>query len=287
MPNDSRRPVAVVTGSSTGIGYAVSQRLARDGFHVVATMRTPANCDLEAWASSEGLSLETAAMDVTSDESVASVFADVLARPGRVEVLVANAGVGGSGGSLESTPLDAYRETMETNFFGVARCVKAVLPTMREGQSGTIVAMSSQAGRLAFPVMSAYVSSKWALEGLMESLAYSVTPFGVRVAIIEPGTILTPIFGKGDLGTHPDYQSAVDVTVGQLVFDLERGSDPSVVADCVSNAISTDAPELRYLVGQGADRNLRVRGSMTDQQYMEISRLSVAEQLAILLDGEI
>jgi len=169
----------------------------------------------------------------------------------------------------------------------VARCVKAVLPTMREGQSGTIVAMSSQAGRLAFPVMSAYVSSKWALEGLMESLAYSVTPFGVRVAIIEPGTILTPIFGKGDLGTHPDYQSAVDVTVGQLVFDLERGSDPSVVADCVSNAISTDAPELRYLVGQGADRNLRVRGSMTDQQYMEISRLSVDEQLAILLDGEI
>jgi len=280
-------PVAVVTGSSSGIGYAVAQRLARDGFHVVATMRSPGASDLADWARTENLSLEVGSLDVTSDASTEALFESIFERLGRVDVLVANAGVGGRGGPLETATLEDLRETMETNFFGAARCIKAVVPSMREHGSGTIIAMSSQAGRLGFPVMSAYVASKWALEGLMESLAYSVTPLGIRVAIVEPGTILTPIFGKGDLGSHEAYQTSADVVLQQIVHDLQRGSDPSVVADCVSEAISTSEPKLRYLTGQGAERNIRVRQSMNDEDYINLSRLPASEQLAILLDGEI
>ena len=153
---------------------------------------------------------------------------------------------------------------------------------MREAQSGTVVITSSQAGRIAPAAMFAYVSSKWALEGAMESFAASVAPFGIRVAIIEPGTILTPIFSKGDLGPPSAYQSSTDAVLGQIVHDLQRGSDPSVVADCVSEAISTDTPTLRYLVGQGAERNIRVR----DEEYVALHRLPVDDHIAILIDGE-
>lgn len=278
--------IAVVTGSSTGIGRATVLRLARDGHHVVATMRQPDGSDLTELAVSESLSIETAALDVVSDDSVDQLFSDVFERHGRVDVLVANAGIGGSGGPLEMASLDDLRDAMETNLFGAVRCVKAVLPSMRERGSGSIVAMSSQAGRLAPATMPAYVASKWALEGAMESLAASVAPFGIRVSIIEPGVILTPIFGKGDLGPPSPYQPATDVFLQTLMHDLERGSDPSVVADCVSHAITTDRPQLRYPTGQGAERNLRVRASMTDQEYVELSRLPVAEQVERLLDGE-
>lgn len=283
---DDGTPIAVVTGSSTGIGHATALRLARDGFHVIATMRNPDASDLGELAAAEGATLETAALDVDSDESVDALFADVLRRHGHVDALVANAGVGGGGGPVEMASLDHFRDTMETNFFGAIRCTKAVLPSMRERGTGTIVAMSSQAGRLAPSTMPAYVASKWALEGAMESLACSVAPFGIRVAIIEPGVILTPIFGKGDAGPPSPYQDATDVFLKTLLHDLAQGSDPSVVADCVSHAITTDDPQLRYPVGQGAERNLRVRASMTDQAYVDLNRLPVAEQVDRLLDGE-
>jgi len=283
---DEGTPIAVVTGSSTGIGHATALRLARDGFHVIATMRNPDASDLGELASAEGATLETAALDVDSDESVDALFEGVLGRHGHVDALVVNAGVGGGGGPVEIASLDHFRDAMETNFFGAIRCTKAVLPSMRERGSGTIVAMSSQAGRLASPTMPAYAASKCALEGAMESLACSVAPFGIRVAIIEPGVILTPIFGKGDVGPPSPYQDATDVFLKRLMFDLAHGSDPSVVADCVSHAIATDDPKLRYPVGQGAERNLRVRASMTDQEYVDLHRLAVDEQIARLLDGE-
>ena len=283
---DAVTGIAIVTGSSTGIGYATVLRLARDGFHVAATMRRPEGSDLVDIAAAEGLSIEVAALDVTSDASVDDLFADVYRRHGRVDVLVANAGIGAQPGALEMVPLDSFRDAMETNFFGALRCVKAVVPAMREQGSGVIVAMSSQAGRIARPTMPAYVASKWALEGAMEALASSVAPFGVRVALIEPGTISTPIFSKGELGPPSPYETAADVFLQTLLFEIERASDASVVADCVSEAISTPTPMLRYLTGQGAERNIRVRASMTDEEYRDLSLLPVAEQVSRLLDGE-
>ena len=170
---------------------------------------------------------------------------------------------------------------METNFFGVMRCIKAVLPQMRERGSGTVVGISSQAGRIAPATMPAYVASKWALEGALESLAAGVTTSGVRVAIIEPGTILTPIFTKADLQPGLDaYEPVREVFMGMLMHDLERGSDPSVVAECIVAAISTDDPKLRYLVGQGADRNVGLRDSLGDDAYLALQLLPVDEQIA-------
>ncbi|HYN31099.1 MAG TPA: SDR family NAD(P)-dependent oxidoreductase [Ilumatobacteraceae bacterium] len=290
MDNVNAGAVAVVTGASTGIGEATALRLARDGYRVVATMRRPEVSGLPDIASAESLHIDVAALDVDSDESVAGLFADVVERLGPVEVLVANAGVGGNGGPMESASLDVFRSTMETNFFGAIRCVKAVLVPMRERGAGTIVAVTSQAGRLAPPTMPAYVASKWALEGAMESLAGSVAPFGVRVAIIEPGCILTPIFSKAAEGEQPavpaPYQPQIDAFLTGLFHDLARGDDPSVVADCIAEAITTDDPRLRYLVGQGAGRNIAVRASLTDEEYIGLNLLSADEQMAIQLAGE-
>ncbi len=277
---------ALVTGSSTGIGYATALRLAREGAQVIATMRDPHASDLDEVAAREGLSIELAPLDVTSDAGVATVFEDVTRRYGPLDVLVANAGVGGSGGAVETTSLDVFRETMETNFFGALRCVKAVVPGMRSRGRGTIIATSSQAGRIAFPMMSAYVASKWALEGAMESLAASLSPFGVRVVIIEPGTILTPIFGKGDLGDSPDYADLATATVGMMMHDITHGSDPEVVADCIANAITSDAPHLRYLVGQGAERNVRVREELGDDGFVSLWAQPAETIVASLLAGE-
>ncbi len=277
----TERHVAVVTGASTGIGEATALRLARDGYVVVATMRTPDRSSLTEAAASEGLELTTTALDVNSDHSVDAAFVDIFDRFGRVDVLVANAGVGGSGGTVEEAALDDFRTAMETNFYGALRCIQAVLPSMRERGSGSIIGMSSQAGRIAAPTMPAYVASKWALEGVLESLAASVVGAGVRVAIIEPGVILTPIFAKAELRPGLDaYQPARDAFMGLLMHDLERGSDPSVVADCVADAITTDEPKLRYLVGQGADRNVGLRESLGDEAYLAIHLLPVDEQIA-------
>jgi NAD(P)-dependent dehydrogenase (short-subunit alcohol dehydrogenase family) len=273
--------VAVVTGASSGIGQATALRLARDGYHVVATMRSPDGSRLAETAAAESLVIDIARLDVDSDESVSVSFRDVFERHGRVDLLVANAGVGGGGGPMETATMDHYRDAMETNFFGALRCIKEVLPSMRERGSGMIVAVSSQAGRVAPAIMSAYVASKWALEGALESLASSVAPFGIRVAIIEPGVILTPIFSKGEgVAVSAPYQPAADAFMGMFMHDLERASDPSVVADCIADAVTTDNPMLRYLVGQGAERNIAVRESMTDEEYIGLSLLPVEDQIA-------
>jgi NAD(P)-dependent dehydrogenase (short-subunit alcohol dehydrogenase family) len=273
--------VAVVTGASTGIGAATALRLARDGYHVIATMRNPDASPLAESAAAESLSLDVARLDVDSDGSVSAAFGEVFERHGRVDLLVANAGVGGGGGPMETATIDDFRNTMETNFFGAIRCIKQVLPSMRERGSGTIVAVSSQAGRVAHAVMPAYAASKWALEGAMESLASSVAPFGIRVAVIEPGVILTPIFSKGDGGAVPaPYQPALDALMGILMHDLARASDPSVVAECIADAATTENPKFRHLVGQGAARNVALRASLTDEEYIGLGLLPADEQVA-------
>ena len=182
---------AVVTGSSTGIGYAIALRLARDGHHVIATMRNPSSSDIADVAKDEGLDLETKALDVCSDESVAALFGGIT----DVDILVNNAGIS-IGRAVEEASLDDFRQTMETNFFGTIRCTKAVLPKMRERMSGCIATVTSQAGRLAVPTLSPYAASKWALEAAMEALAAETAMFGMRVVLIEPGAILTPIVGR-------------------------------------------------------------------------------------------
>ena len=260
--------VSLITGSSTGIGYATALRLALDGHDVIATMRTPDACDLASVASAEGLKLEMRALDVTSTEDVDSVMKAVAADHGPIDVLVNNAGISLSG-TVEEAPIEAFESVIETNYFGAIRCTKAVLPSMRERGSGCIVSVTSQGGRVSVPTLSTYCGSKFALEAVMEALAVEVAGHGIRVAIIEPGAIITPIIQKAK--PPPDntpYPLIYNRFMTLAFHDFGRGSSADVVADCISEAISTDQPKLRWAVGQGAERNLATRASMSDEEVI-------------------
>ncbi|MEY2470155.1 MAG: hypothetical protein QOF21_2853 [Actinomycetota bacterium] len=263
--------VALVTGCSTGIGYATALRLARDGHHVVATMRTPDACDLAVVAKTEGLPVEVRALDVNDGDAVDAVVADALKAHGAVDVLVNNAGVGGSGHASEEEGVEGFRAVLETNLFGALRCTQAVLPSMRERGSGWIVNITSEAGQIVAPGMAPYCASKWALEAASEALAIEVASLGIRVAIIEPGTIMTPIWGKADL-TPPTgaYAPVRNRLVAFIMADLAHASAASEVADCVAEAITTNPPRLRWLVGHGAQRNIAARAGLTDEEYVEL-----------------
>lgn len=272
---------ALVTGTSTGIGYATALRLARDGHYVVASMRNPDGSDLAARAAAERLSLETIALDVVGPD-VEDRVADVVARLGGIDVLVNNAGIG-DGGVVEETELEVYRRVMETNFFGPMRCIKTVLPSMRARGDGAIVNVTSQAGVLQLPVMSAYCASKHALEAAGGSLAVEVAPFGIRVANIEPGAIMTAIWSKVDMAppTGPYVPILRRLTMATIA-DVSRASSADEVADCIAEAIVTDTPRLQWLVGQGAERNVEVRRSMTSQAYIDMWNLDDEEEFARL-----
>ena len=278
--------VTVITGCSTGIGYATALRLARDGHHVVATMRTPDASDLGTVAKDQNLDVEVRALDVNDGDEVEALFADVIASKGGVDVLVNNAGVGvppvrgdGTGGVVEEMTLEEYRFVMETNFFGAMRCINAVLPSMRERGSGAIVNVTSQAGRLATPSMSAYCASKWALEAASESLAIEVAPFGIRVALIEPGMILTAIWSKVDLARPTGPYVPIRNRLARMVLEeMKHGSPSEEVADCIAEAITAEPPKLRWLVGQGAERNIANRAAMSDEEWIRLWSASEDEE---------
>ena len=261
---------SVVTGCSTGIGYATALRLGRGGHQVVATMRNPAACDIAEVAAAEGLALEVRPLDVDDDASVEALFGDLLA-DGPVDVLVNNAGVGNDGTVVEETPFEVFRQVMETNYFGALRCTKAVLASMRERGSGCIVNVTSQAGRIAAPGMAPYSASKFALEAASEALAIEVAPFGVRVAVIEPGAIMTAIWGKIDMTPPTGPYAPMRNRLARFAMnDVAQASTADEVAGCIAEAISTDEPRLRWLVGQGAERNVRNRDGWSDEEYVAI-----------------
>ncbi len=279
--------VTLITGCSTGIGYATALRLARDGHDVIATMRTPDACDLVSVASSEGLTLETRAVDVTNGANVDEVFRSVADGHGPIDVLVNNAGIS-VGGAFEDVPFEAYETVMQTNYFGALRCTKAVLPSMRERRSGCIVSVTSQGGRISVPTLSTYSGSKFALEAVMEALAVEVASFGVRVAIIEPGAIITAIINKANPPPADTPYGLMYKRFMTLAFhDFGRGSPAEVVAACIAEAISTSEPRLRWPVGQGAERNLKIRASLSDEDYIAMwNALDDATFTKVMLDDE-
>ena len=198
--------IAVVTGTSTGIGFATSLHLARHGYRVFAGMRNLAKADpLEKAAAEAKLPLEVIALDVNSGASIDQAF-QVVAAAGPVDVLVNNAGIGAAS-PLELTPEAEHRAIFETNYFGAIRCIQAVLPSMRERQSGTIVNVTSVTGLIAMPNQIAYSASKWALECAGEALAHEVRRFGVRVVNVEPGVVQTSIFENSAPATRYDKAS--------------------------------------------------------------------------------
>src|SRR5918912_804626 len=187
----SDQKVAVVTGSSSGIGYETALTLARNGFLTYATMRNLAKSDnIKSVTNKEKLPIRINQLDITDDGSVNNAIRTIVSEAGRIDVLVNNAGYG-LVGAFEDLSIQEIKDLYETNVFGVVRVTQAVLPTMRRQQSGIIVNVSSGAGIFGYPGGSSYVSTKFALEGLSESISYELEPFGIKIVLIEPGFIKT------------------------------------------------------------------------------------------------
>ena len=201
-------------------------------------------------------------------------FATVHDEAGRVDVLVNNAGVGGNG-VVEEAPIERYAEVMNVNLFGALRCLKAVLPGMRQRRTGNIVNITSVAGRFASPAQAPYVASKWAFEGVSEELAHELAPFGIRVAIIEPGVTKSAIFAKNtDSGVHSDYEPHWRRMFQFYAAGLTNATDPFDVAEIVYHAITTDSPVLRYPVSWAGPEIIGNRQRLTDEQWVALGDIA-------------
>lgn len=270
--------VAVVTGSSSGIGYEIVLALARNNYITYGTMRNlEKSSDLQKIADQENLQIRFKQLDVTNDESVKNTIDSILSETGRIDVLVNNAGFG-LVGAFEDTSIDEVKKQFETNVFGVIRVTQAVLPTMRKQESGIIVNMSSGAGRFGYATASSYVSSKFALEGLTESMSYEIEPFGIRTILIEPGVIRTNFFdsmitAKKSTDPSSPYSQMMKFMEKNVSKMIENGTSPQHVAKTVLEAINSRSPRLRYLVGKDVEQWIESRKKMSDEEFHDMMAL--------------
>jgi NAD(P)-dependent dehydrogenase (short-subunit alcohol dehydrogenase family) len=272
-----RQKVAIVTGSSSGIGYATSLMLARKGFYTYASVRNiNKSASLESIANAERLPLKLIQLDVTDDSSVKDAVEKIVLEKGRIDVLVNNAGYG-LFGAFEDLSLDEIKAQFETNFFGVIRVTQHVLPIMRTPANGggVIVNVSSINGRIAFPVISAYVGTKFAIEGLSESIAYELEPFGIKVILIEPGAIGSnfmkgSVLPKRALDPQSPYSELVQKFSVKTSSQHDNATQPEEVAKTIFQAISIEKPEFRYVVGNDAVSLLEARKNMPYSEFQKM-----------------
>ena len=263
--------VALVTGSSSGIGFETSLALARNGYHTFATMRNLGKDEkIKQIIEKEDLSIEILELDVDSEESVNRAIKTVSEKNGRIDVLVNNAGYG-MWGTVEDVSIDEFKEQFETNFFSIIRLIQKVAPIMRKQSSGNIVNISSVAGRIGFPVSPAYISSKFALEGLSESLRFELMPFGINVIIIEPGVIKTNFFDSMKLSEKSQqnsiYKEITDKVISGVKMMAEMGTHPKEVADVVIKTLGEEKPLPRYVIGNDAMMFLEAKKMKTDIEF--------------------
>jgi NAD(P)-dependent dehydrogenase (short-subunit alcohol dehydrogenase family) len=272
MDEVDNNKVAVVTGSSSGIGREISLMLARKGFATYATMRNLAKgSELKDIADKEKLPLKIVQLDVTDDSSVNGAIQTILDESNRIDVLVNNAGYGLTG-ALEDLSIDEIKSQYETNVFGLVRTTQSVIPIMRKQNAGTIVNISSGLGRFGIATTSAYVSSKFAVEGLSESMSYELEPFGIRTIIIEPGVIKTNFFNSAVLakksqGTQSPYIQLMKSMESGMAKLIENAADPAYVAKVVVDAIMDEKPKLRYLAGKDVEQIMGVKNKMSDEDF--------------------
>ena len=261
--------VAIVNGSSSGIGFETALALAREGYYTYATMRdTKKGNKILDIAKKENLQVRVVELDVNNDNTIKKAIQVILDEKKRIDVLVNNAGYFLVGCLEDLTILD-LKDQFETNFFGVVRTIQAVLPTMRNQKSGIIVNVSSVAGRIGFPVTPGYISSKFALEGLSESMRYELFPFGIKTIIIEPGVIKTNLFTTLKKATKSDsaYKEITEKVMKGLMMMSEMGTPPQEVAKTITKAISSDNPLPRYPVGNDAIMFLEAKKDKTDIEF--------------------
>jgi NAD(P)-dependent dehydrogenase (short-subunit alcohol dehydrogenase family) len=277
----NKTKVAIVTGSSSGIGFETSLLLARNGFFTYATMRNLDKSNrINDLKQKEKLPLEVLELDVTDDKSVKEAIEKIASEHVTIDVLVNNAGYA-LVGPLEELSIQEFKEQFETNVFGVIRVTQSVLPIIRKQLHGTIVNISTIAGRIGFPLTPAYVSSKFALEGLSESMAYELEQFGIKVILIEPGVIKTNFDNNLKIGkdvsttTNGRNFSYADITEKRIAGFKPRfknGSPAIEVAKVILNAMTSKnvLPELRYLVGNDAIKLMEIKKNKSDKDFRRL-----------------
>jgi NAD(P)-dependent dehydrogenase (short-subunit alcohol dehydrogenase family) len=279
--------IALVTGSATGIGFETSLALARNGIHTFATMRHLQRVgSIERVAEKESLPLSIIEMDVNVEDSVRRTVTRIIDEKKRIDILVNNAGYG-LFGALEDISLNEIREQFETNYFGAIRVMKHVIPTMRRQRSGILINVSSIAGVVGIPGECVYSSSKFALEGLSESISYELQPYGIKVVLIEPGVINTNFVSnirfpsksqyrsmqaKGRKNNYPlsHYSETVDAFLSHYYFAM-KNAPPSIlvsttVIEAITNASKSSQSLFRYQVGQDSKSLAACKKIMSDAQ---------------------
>ena len=269
------QPVALVTGASSGIGDATARRLAQLGYTVYAAARRVTRMDA---LREQGI--QTASLDVTDDASMVALTEKIIAETGRIDVLVNNAGYG-SYGALEDVPIAEARRQFDVNIFGMARLTQLVLPHMRARHDGYIVNISSIGGKIWEPLGSWYHATKFAVEGLSDSLRAEVSPFGIKVVVIEPGAIRTEWGAISADNLEASSAGTVYHDQAKLVSGALRAADksrvasgPEVVAEAIAVAVQLRRPRTRYAVGGGARSILLVRRLLTDRGFDRFIRLT-------------
>ena len=276
--------VAVVTGSSSGIGYETSLLLARNEFETYATMRNlKKSIDLQKIAAEERIPLKVLPLDVNDDTSVSNAIDTIVKENGRIDVLVNNAGYDVFG-SLEELTIDEIKGQFETNFFGVIRATKAVIPTMRKQGSGTIVNISSLGGRIGLmPFLTAYHSSKFAVEGFTESLRQELAPFNIDVILIEPGVIRSNFIDNSKNAKNYNPENSPYAGTIQKLFEgfqsiMADSSHPKDVAEVILKVVNTSSPNVRYSVGKDAESVLKARTELSDKELEKWVRESYMDK---------
>ena len=266
--------IALVTGASSGIGQATAERLARAGYKVYGTSRRGAQAGKQ--------SFEMLSLDVTSDESVEAAVAEVMRRDGRIDLLVNNAGFGVAPAGAEESSIDQARSIFETNFFGLIRMTRAVVPHMRRQGSGRIINIGSVLGFLPMPYGALYAASKHAVEGYSESLDHELRTRGIRVSVIEPAYTKTPFDANlmepdAKLDEYRVAREGVTKRVNEVMATAES---PEIVAETVLDAARASRPKLRYAAGKLAKRLRLLRrfapGSLVDAGIRKDLRLDAA-----------
>lgn len=260
--------IVFITGTSTGIGFATAVTLAQKGHKVYASMRNPQKSpELQNLAEKENLPINIITMDVNDDASVKNGIGSVLQKEGFIDVLINNAGVS-QAGPIEELPLHSFENEMQTNYFGTIRCIQAVLPSMRKRKSGCIINNTSVLGRIYMPFQSGYCASKAAVEAFSESLAQEVQPYNIRIAIVEPGVIATPIFSKGKSSISANYPRVKRVSAFYGASLKRQQIPPEVVAEAINDIIIGKSKKFRNLAGSDALPLIRYRTSLTDEEWI-------------------
>jgi NAD(P)-dependent dehydrogenase (short-subunit alcohol dehydrogenase family) len=299
MSNNDKSKVALVTGSSTGIGFETCLALARNGFDTCATMRDKNKSGvLEKIARSENLQIKVFEMDVDKDNSVCDTIEKIAIEYGKINVLVNNAGYG-LFGALEDFSMDEIKNQFDTNVFGVIRVIREVLPIMRQQKNGIIINISSLSGLAGIPTQSVYCATKFAVEGLSEALSFELEPFGIKLILIEPGVINTEFVNdlivpankygidKGGGLVHPSYNTenriplsvysnTVDKFLSFYYSAMSHAPHPHVVADEIVRAIANSSSNdnkntpLRSSVGNDSKEYSKLKKELSDRDFHEL-----------------